>query len=73
MSGLLRAVQSEKLGDVADEFDAVHSVDRAHRVGSIDEIIPAAALRPRLIQAIEQGMQRESEQLAFPPLTALAL
>jgi uncharacterized pyridoxal phosphate-containing UPF0001 family protein len=68
LSGLLRAAQSEKLGEVADEFDHVHSVERALRVHSIDEIIPAASLRPRLIAAIEQGMKRETEQPACPPL-----
>jgi acetyl-CoA carboxylase carboxyltransferase component len=73
LSGLLRAVQSEKLGEVADEFDHVHSVERALRVHSIDEIIPAAALRPRLIEAIEQGMKRETEPLPFPPLAAVTV
>ena len=53
-----RAVLSEKLGQVADEYDAVHSVERACRVGSVDEIIPAARLRPHLIEAVEQGIAR---------------
>ena len=55
------AVRSEKLGEVADEFDAVHSVERALEVGSIDAIIPADRLRPHLIEAIERGMQRTLE------------
>jgi acetyl-CoA carboxylase carboxyltransferase component len=57
-------VNSEKLGEVADEFDRVHSVDRATRVGSIDRVIPAAGLRPYLVDAIERGMQRELDRLA---------
>jgi acetyl/propionyl-CoA carboxylase alpha subunit/acetyl-CoA carboxylase carboxyltransferase component len=57
-------VNSEKLGEVADEFDGVHSVDRATRVGSVDRVIPAAGLRPYLVDAIERGMQRELDRVA---------
>ena len=55
-------LRSEKLGEVAAEFDAVHDVDRARRVGSIDRIIPARELRPYLIDALERGMQRELDR-----------
>jgi acetyl-CoA carboxylase carboxyltransferase component len=51
-------VRSEKLGAVAEEFDGVHSVERALSVGSLDRIIPAARLRPELIAAIERGIDR---------------
>jgi hypothetical protein len=51
-----RAVFSEKLGEMADEFDAVHSVERALRVGSVHRIIAAARLRPYLVEAVEHGM-----------------
>jgi acetyl/propionyl-CoA carboxylase alpha subunit/acetyl-CoA carboxylase carboxyltransferase component len=57
-------VNSEKLGAVADEFDQVHSVDRALRVGSVQKVIPAAGLRPYLVDAIERGMRRELERVA---------
>jgi acetyl-CoA carboxylase carboxyltransferase component len=56
--GLRAAVRAEKLGEVAAEFDAVHSVQRAVQVGSVDAIIRAAELRPRIIEAIERGWQR---------------
>jgi acetyl/propionyl-CoA carboxylase alpha subunit/acetyl-CoA carboxylase carboxyltransferase component len=49
-------IRSEKLGEVADEFDAVHTVRRARAVGSVDHIIPAARLRPYLVDALERGM-----------------
>jgi acetyl/propionyl-CoA carboxylase alpha subunit/acetyl-CoA carboxylase carboxyltransferase component len=49
-------VRSEKLGEVADEFDGVHTIERALRVGSVDRIIPAAELRPYVIDALERGM-----------------
>jgi acetyl-CoA carboxylase carboxyltransferase component len=49
------AVRAEKLGEVAAEFDRIHSVERAVEVGSIDAIISPHELRPRIIAAIEQG------------------
>ena len=51
-----KAVHSEKLGEVADEFDKVHSVHRALQMGSLDHIIPPERLRPYLIEAVEHGM-----------------
>ncbi|MFB3852796.1 MAG: carboxyl transferase domain-containing protein [Vicinamibacterales bacterium] len=64
LAELIPAVRSEKLGEVADEFDAVHSVHRALKVGSLDCIIKARDLRPYLIGAIERGMAREMTRLA---------
>ena len=43
---------------MAAEFDSVHSVERALRVGSIDAIIPADRLRPHLVEAVERGIAR---------------
>jgi hypothetical protein len=37
---------------VAREFDAVHSVERAHRVGSLDAVISPRLLRPSLVARI---------------------
>ncbi|HEV1996885.1 MAG TPA: carboxyl transferase domain-containing protein, partial [Candidatus Dormibacteraeota bacterium] len=54
------AVRSEKLGQVAAEFDAEHSIERAERVGSVHQIIPAAQLRPYLIEAVGRGIARNS-------------
>jgi acetyl/propionyl-CoA carboxylase alpha subunit len=55
-------VRNQKLGEVAEEFDRVHSVQRARQVGSVDRIIPAAALRPYLVDAVERGMRRTLER-----------
>ncbi len=52
-------VRSEKLGEVAREFDSVHSVRRAQQVGSVHHIIAAERLRPYLVDAVERGMRRE--------------
>jgi acetyl/propionyl-CoA carboxylase alpha subunit/acetyl-CoA carboxylase carboxyltransferase component len=51
------AVRIEKLGEVAAEFDGVHSIERAVRVGSVDAIIRPGELRPRIVEAIERGMR----------------
>ena len=52
------AVRAEKVSEVAAEFDRVHSIQRAVDVGSVDAIISAAELRPRIIEAIEHGLKR---------------
>jgi acetyl-CoA carboxylase carboxyltransferase component len=52
------AVLSEKRGRFAAEFDAIHSVERAVEMGSVSGIIPAARLRPYLVDAVERGMRR---------------
>jgi acetyl-CoA carboxylase carboxyltransferase component len=67
LEAVARDVRSEKLGGVAEQFDAVHSIERALRVGSLDRIIPAAELRPQLIAAVERGMSRELGQLDDGP------
>ena len=49
------AVRAEVLGQVASEFDGVHSIHRAVEVGSVDEVIAPEVLRPRIIQALEDA------------------
>jgi hypothetical protein len=50
---LRTSVRAEKLGEVATEFDRVHSIQRAVQVGSVDEVIKASEMRPKIISAIE--------------------
>jgi acetyl/propionyl-CoA carboxylase alpha subunit/acetyl-CoA carboxylase carboxyltransferase component len=52
---LFKVVHSEKLGEVAGEFDRVHNVHRALGVGALHHILPPANLRPYLIHAVERG------------------
>jgi acetyl/propionyl-CoA carboxylase alpha subunit/acetyl-CoA carboxylase carboxyltransferase component len=66
------AVHSEKLGQVADEFDNVHSIERARDVGSVHVIVPAARLRPYLVDAVQRGMQRTLATLGEPPAATQA-
>ena len=56
------AVRSEKLGELAAEFDAIHSVSRAVEVGSVDRIVPVSALRADLIDTVERGVRRAEER-----------
>ena len=53
LAGVRTAVRAEMLGRVAAEFDRVHDIHRAVRVGSVDAVIAASELRPRIISAIE--------------------
>jgi acetyl-CoA carboxylase carboxyltransferase component len=62
LRAITEAVRSEKLGEVAEEFDTVHSIRRALEVGSVDRIIPAASLRPYLVEAVERGIARTLDQ-----------
>ena len=55
---LFQQVHSEKLGQVAEQFDAIHNIQRAQKVGAVHRIIPPAGLRPYLIDAVERGMRR---------------
>ncbi len=65
LGALSKEVRSEKLGEVTDEFDGVHSIQRALQVGSVDRIIPAASLRPYLVDAVERGMRRELRRVGM--------
>jgi acetyl-CoA carboxylase carboxyltransferase component len=69
LAELRTAVRSEKLGDVAEEFEQVHNIERARAVGSVDAIIPARELRPYLVAAIERGLSRASRDHPAEPGT----
>ena len=56
LAELRASVRAEKLAEVASEFDAVHSIQRAVEVGSVDAVIAASELRPRLVAGIEAGL-----------------
>ena len=51
------SVRAEKLGEMAAEFDGVHSIQRAVEVGSVDAIVSVEQLRPKIIEAIEHGLR----------------
>ncbi len=60
---IYKVVYSEKLGEMANEFDSVHNVYRARDVGALDRIIPPANLRSYLIDAVKRGIESEENSL----------
>lgn len=56
---LEEAIAAEQAA-VAAEFDAVHSVERAREVGSLDDIVTPAELRPYLIRALSIAKEAKS-------------
>jgi acetyl-CoA carboxylase carboxyltransferase component len=59
--GALAHLRAEKMGEVAEEYDRVHDIERAMRVGSVERILDPHALRHELIEAVERGMAREGK------------
>ena len=57
---LFKVIYSEKLGEVANEFDQIHSVNRALKVGALHQILRPSRLRPYLVEAIERGMAKDA-------------
>jgi acetyl-CoA carboxylase carboxyltransferase component len=58
---LYRQVYAEKQNELARRFDAVHSVERAREVGSIDDIVRLADLRPYLVSRLTTGLTEHPE------------
>ena len=54
-------VTLEKQAELAEEFDRIHSVQRAQAVGSLGNIIPPDTLRPFLIGQLRQSAGLEEE------------
>ena len=54
----LAEVTLEKQAQVAEEFDAIHSVQRAREVGSLEEIVSPLDMRPYLIGLLEEEAER---------------
>jgi hypothetical protein len=53
LDALLREVTLEKQAEIAAEFDRIHSVERALKVGSLSAIMHPDKLRENLIAALE--------------------
>jgi acetyl-CoA carboxylase carboxyltransferase component/biotin carboxyl carrier protein len=70
LAEVTQAVRAEKLKEVADEFDRIHDIRRAMRVGSVDHIITAAQLRPFVIRALERRLA--ASPAAAAPVTVPA-
>lgn len=57
---LREQLRAEKIAEIAAEFDGVHSIHRAVEVGSVDEVISPAELRPKIIATIERWAAGQS-------------
>ncbi len=66
LADTVQVVRAEKLKQVADEFDNIHNIERAQRVGSVDRIILPAELRPFIIGALERRLAPGSPPIAPP-------
>jgi acetyl/propionyl-CoA carboxylase alpha subunit/acetyl-CoA carboxylase carboxyltransferase component len=53
-----KIIHSEKLGEMAAEFDRIHCVQRALQVGALTQILPPRNLRAFLVGAVERGIER---------------
>ncbi|MDP3940342.1 MAG: hypothetical protein Q8R92_19680, partial [Deltaproteobacteria bacterium] len=54
LAGVVQEVMLEYQAEVAAEFDAIHTVERALKVGSLEEIIEPAKLRPEIIRSLAE-------------------
>ena len=55
LTRLLADVTLEKQSELADEFDAVHTVERAREVGSLERILAPERMRAELIRGLREG------------------
>ncbi len=55
---IFQDIYMEKQSALAQKFDQTHSIERARKVGSIDEIVAPDKLRPHLIQALEEEIEK---------------
>jgi acetyl-CoA carboxylase carboxyltransferase component len=56
-------VRAARISELASEFDRVHSIQRAQRVGSVHRIIAPWELRSYLVEAVERGIGRQQEHV----------
>jgi acetyl-CoA carboxylase carboxyltransferase component len=56
LADLRSTLRAEKVSEVAAAFDSVHDIHRAVDVGSVDAVIEAADIRPRIIAEIDRDL-----------------
>ncbi|MCX6128459.1 MAG: ATP-grasp domain-containing protein [Proteobacteria bacterium] len=54
---IYQTIHLEQQAKVAQEFEKIHTVERARRVGSVDDILSVSQLRPYLKRQLESGIQ----------------
>ena len=63
---VLEDVRLEKQTELAEEFDKIHSVQRAKDVGSLEAIVPASEMRAFLIGVLREEAASEARSEAQP-------
>ena len=58
---MLADVTLEKQAELSEEFDKIHSVERAMKVGSLDRIIPPERMRAELIAGLEAALEERGD------------
>ena len=71
LNELLNEVMLEKQGEVATEFDSIHTVHRATEVGSLDAVIQPDELRPAIIDVLNKAREK-AESTAEPGVRAVS-
>jgi acetyl-CoA carboxylase carboxyltransferase component len=61
LDSTLQEVTLEKQAQLAEEFDRIHSVERAKKVGSLDSIVPPERMRSFLIEQLERAASAAKE------------
>lgn len=67
LNKLTAKVTLEMQGQVAEEFDGIHTVERAVEVGSLDAVIAPEELRPAIIARLEAGLAAAQSQMPGVP------
>jgi hypothetical protein len=55
---VLEDVRLSKQAELAEEFDRIHSVQRAKEVGSLEAIVPVSEMRSYLIRLLREEGER---------------
>jgi acetyl-CoA carboxylase carboxyltransferase component len=49
-------LRAAKIAEIAAEFDKVHDIHRAVEVGSVDEVVAASQLRPKIVATLQRDV-----------------
>jgi acetyl-CoA carboxylase carboxyltransferase component len=58
LEALIRDVTLEKQAELAEEFDCIHTVERAREMGSLDSIVAPEKMRALLIASLERALSQ---------------
>ncbi|RNI23206.1 ATP-grasp domain-containing protein [Flexivirga caeni] len=56
LDDLQASLRAAKIAEIASEFDSVHDIHRAVQVGSVDEVVAASELRPKIVETLVRAL-----------------